>query len=193
MLPREYSLLNDFLYNAIFIPQGLPPPPKNIIMNDELQVYIKNFGKQKDDMALVAEINNKIIGSVWTRIMNDYGHIDNDTPSLAISLYKEYRGYGIGTALMQNMLSLLKQYGYKRVSLSVQKVNYAVKMYKNLGFIIVGENQEEYIMTYNFVMGWLYLVFFIKEIALLLKANTQPLYYTEKSNETTVAFSMSAK
>ena len=51
------------------------------------------------------------------------------------------------------MLSLLKQYGYKRVSLSVQKVNYAVKMYKNLGFIIVGENQEEYIMTYNFVMG----------------------------------------
>lgn len=85
--------------------------------------------------------------------MNDYGHIDNDTPSLAISLYKEYRGYGIGTALMQNMLSLLKQYGYKRVSLSVQKVNYAVKMYKNLGFIIVGENQEEYIMTYNFVMG----------------------------------------
>lgn len=153
MLPREYSLLNDFFYNAIFIPQGLPPPPKNIIMNDELQVYIKNFGKQKDDMALVAEINNKIIGSVWTRIMNDYGHIDNDTPSLAISLYKEYRGYGIGTALMQNMLSLLKQYGYKRVSLSVQKVNYAVKMYKNLGFIIVGENQEEYIMTYNFVMG----------------------------------------
>lgn len=153
MLPSEYSLLNDFLYNAIFIPQGLTQPPKNIIMNDELQVYIKNFGKQKDDMALVAEVNNKIIGSVWTRIMNDYGHIDNDTPSLAISLYKEYRGYGIGTALMQNMLSLLKQHGYKRVSLSVQKVNYAVKIYKNLGFIIVGENQEEYIMTYNFVMG----------------------------------------
>lgn len=193
MLPSEYSLLNDFLYNAIFIPQGLTQPPKNIIMNDELQVYIKNFGKQKDDMALVAEVNNKIIGSVWTRIMNDYGHIDNDTPSLAISLYKEYRGYGIGTALMQNMLSLLKQHGYKRVSLSVQKVNYAVKIYKNLGFIIVGENQEEYIMTYNFVMGWLYLVLFIKEIVLLLKANTQPLYYTEKSNETSVAFSMPAK
>ena len=193
MLPSEYSLLNDFLYNAIFIPQGLTQPPKNIIMNDELQVYIKNFGKQKDDIALVAEVNNKIIGSVWTRIMNDYGHIDNDTPSLAISLYKEYRGYGIGTALMQNMLSLLKQHGYKRVSLSVQKVNYAVKIYKNLGFIIVGENQEEYIMTYNFVMGWLYLVLFIKEIVLLLKANTQPLYYTEKSNETSVAFSMPAK
>lgn len=32
------------------------------------------------------------IGAVWTRIMDDYGHVDDDTPSFAISLYKEYRG-----------------------------------------------------------------------------------------------------
>ena len=39
---------------------------------------------------------------------------------------------------------------HKRASLAVQKANYAVKMYKNLGFDIVGENEEEYIMIYNF-------------------------------------------
>ena len=32
--------------------------------------------------------------------MNDYGHVDDDTPSFAISLYKEYRRNGIGTQLM---------------------------------------------------------------------------------------------
>ena len=147
MQPNEYFLLNDFLYNAIFIPQGVTPPPKNIIKQEELQVYVKDFGKQKDDVALVAEIDGKIIGAVWARIMNDYGHIDNDTPSLAISIYKNYRGYGIGTSLMQNMISLLKYRGYKRVSLAVQKENYAVKMYKRVGFIIVDENSEEYIMA----------------------------------------------
>ncbi len=147
MQPYEYFLLNDFLYNAIFIPQGVTPPPKNIIEQEELQVYVKDFGKQKDDIALVAEIDGKIIGAVWARIMNDYGHIDNDTPSLAISIYKNYRGYGIGTSLMQNMISLLKYRGYKRVSLAVQKENYAVKMYKRIGFIIVEENSEEYIMV----------------------------------------------
>ncbi len=147
MQPNEYFLLNDFLYNAIFIPQGVTPPPKNIIEQEELQVYVKDFGKQKDDVALVAEIDGKIIGAVWARIMNDYGHIDNDTPSLAISIYKNYRGYGIGTSLMQNMISLLKYRGYKRVSLAVQKENYAVKMYKRIGFIIVEENSEEYIMV----------------------------------------------
>ncbi|MCI8421122.1 MAG: GNAT family N-acetyltransferase [Clostridia bacterium] len=147
MQPNEYFLLNDFLYNAIFIPQGVTPPPKNIIEQEELQVYVKDFGKQKDDVALVAEIDGKIIGAVWARIMNDYGHIDNDTPSLAISIYKNYRGYGIGTSLMRNMISLLKYRGYKRVSLAVQKENYAVKMYKRIGFIIVEENSEEYIMV----------------------------------------------
>ncbi|MDE5549506.1 MAG: GNAT family N-acetyltransferase [Clostridia bacterium] len=147
MQSSEYTLLDDFLYNAIFIPQGATPPPKSIIENDELQVYVKDFGKQKDDMALVAEVDGKIVGAVWARIMNDYGHIDDDTPSLAISLYKEFRGYGIGTDLMRNMLSLLKQRGYRRVSLAVQKSNYAVKMYKKVGFVIVDENQEEYIMA----------------------------------------------
>ncbi len=147
MQASEYYLLNDFLYNAIFIPQGATPPQRSIIDNAELQVYVKDFGKQKDDMALAAEVNGKIIGAVWTRIMDDYGHIDNDTPSLAISLYGKYRGYGIGTDLMRNMLRQLKARGYKCASLAVQKANYAVKMYKKVGFVIVDENSEEYIMT----------------------------------------------
>ena len=57
--------------------------------------------------------------------MNDYGHIDDETPSLAISLYKEYGSFGIGTAMMKEILTLLKSHGYSRVSLSVQKANYA--------------------------------------------------------------------
>ena len=48
--------------------------------------------------------------------MNDYGHIDNATPSIAVSLYKDYRGLGIGTALMKEMLRILKDRGYKQAS-----------------------------------------------------------------------------
>ena len=149
MQPSEYTLLENFLYNAIFIPQGVTPPPRDIIYKDELQVYIKDFGKQKDDKALVAEVNGKVIGAVWSRIMNDYGHLDDETPSLAISLYEEYRGYGMGTALMERMIKLLKTEGYRRVSLSVQKGNYAVKLYKKVGFAVVDENAEEYLMAFD--------------------------------------------
>ena len=96
---------------------------------------------------MVAEANNEVVGAVWVRIMNDYGYIDEETPSLAISLLKEYRNYGIGTDLMEQMLNKMKMQGYKQVSLSVQKMNYAVHMYLKAGFEIVDENDEEYIMV----------------------------------------------
>ncbi len=143
---EEYLLLDHFLYEAIFIPEGVEPPPKTIITSPELQVYVEHFGESKDDWGLMAEVDGKVAGAVWVRIMNDYGHIDNETPSLAISLYKEYRGLGIGTAMMKEMLNLLKSHGYSQVSLSVQKANYATKMYQTVGFEIVRENEEEYLM-----------------------------------------------
>jgi len=79
--------------------------------------------------------------------MNDYGHVDDDTPSFAISLFKEYRGQGIGTGMMKEMLALLKEKGYVRASLAVQKANYAVRMYETVGFKTVNENDEEFIMV----------------------------------------------
>lgn len=147
MKPTEYSLLNDFLYEAIFVPEGAEAPPKSIINSPELQVYVADFGAQKHDKALLAEVDGQAVGAVWVRIMNDYGHIDDETPSFAISLYKEYRRLGIGTALMQKMFDILKNAGYEKVSLSVQKANYAAKMYLKLGFEIVNDKEEEYIMA----------------------------------------------
>lgn len=145
----EYFLLEEFLYQAIFIPDGVQPPPKSIIQNEDLQIYIRDFGMFPDDKCLVAEIESKVVGAVWVRIMNDYGHVDNHTPSLAISVCKEYRNLGIGTELLEQMLVMLKNAGYEQVSLSVQKANYAVKMYLHTGFEIIRENEEEFIMMHH--------------------------------------------
>ena len=146
MQPAEYPLLENFLYEAIFIPNGVEPPAKSIINRPELQVYISEFGTSEHDVCLVADIDGEVVGAVWVRIMNDYGHIDDQTPSFAISVYKEYRGKGIGTALMKEMLAILKKRGYAQASLSVQKANFAAEMYRTLGFKVVDETEEEYIM-----------------------------------------------
>lgn len=142
----EHKILDTFLYEAIFIPEGVPAPSKDIINKPDLQVYVKDFGENKGDLCLVAQVADEIVGAVWVRIMNDYGHVDNETPSFAISLFPEYRNHGIGTALMKSMIDLLKTEKYKQASLAVQKTNYAVNMYKNVGFEITDENEEEYIM-----------------------------------------------
>lgn len=143
---EEYPILDEFLYEAIFIPDGAEAPPKSIIRQPELQVYVSDFGK-KDDCCLVAEVDGVIVGAVWTRIMDDYGHIDDNTPSFTIALYKDFRGQGIGTALMEEMLALLRERGYQKASLSVQKENYAYRLYLKVRFTVVEENEEEYIMV----------------------------------------------
>lgn len=143
----ETGLLKDFLYEAIFVPEGVEAPDRSIIERPELALYYKDFGTGPADNCIVAEADGKVVGAVWTRIMKDYGFVDDETPSFAISLYKEYRGKGIGTMMMRQMLQLLKTQGYKKASLAVQKENYAVKMYEKAGFKTVKENDEEYIMV----------------------------------------------
>lgn len=145
----ELPMLKEFLYHAIFIPEGADFPPRSILENDDLRVYIDKFGSKPDDKCYVAVTDGKTIGAVWVRIMEDYGHIDNETPSFAISVLREYRKQGIGTALMKTMLQFLKDNHYKQASLAVQKANYAVKMYQKAGFRTVRETDEEYIMVCN--------------------------------------------
>ena len=90
---KEVDLLKDFLYEAIFIPEGAEPPARNIVERPELRLYYDGFGNGPADHCLLAEADGRIIGVAWTRIMNDYGHIDDETPSFAISLFSDYGLY----------------------------------------------------------------------------------------------------
>lgn len=146
---EEYPLLEDFLYDAIYLPEGTAPLPKEIIRQPELAIYMEDFGRP-GDFCLAAEADGQVVGAVWTRILagetKGYGNIDEHTPEFAISVKKEFRRRGIGRKLMWEMLVLLKEQGYKRTSLSVNKENYAFSMYRKLGFRVVEEQEEDYRM-----------------------------------------------
>ncbi len=146
---EEHDLLREFLYHDIYLPEGVEPPPRSVVDLPELQVYVTDFGTQPGDHCLVAEVERKVIGAAWCRIMEDYGHIDNDTPSLAISLLPEYRGQGTGTQLLNALLLLLRENGYQRASLSVQKENPALRLYQRAGFRILAEKGTEYLMLWD--------------------------------------------
>ena len=100
---EEIPLLEEFLYQAIFIPQGLAPLSRSILKEPDLEMYIKDFGKQPDDWALAAEVDG--------------------------------------------LLDLLKAKGYPSVSLSVSKDNPAVRFYQRLGFVMVEEREDDYLMV----------------------------------------------
>ena len=146
----DYHLLKEFIYWAIFTPQGSKLPERNIINNPDVFIYIDNFG-QKNDCGVIAEIDGKAVGAAWTRIIPAYGHIDDETPELAISVLPKYRSQGVGESLMKKLLNLLRERGYKRTSLAVQKENPAVKFYHRLGYETISQNDEEFLMIKNLV------------------------------------------
>ena len=143
---EEIPLLEEFLYQAIFIPQGLESLPRSSLKEPELEMYIKDFGQQPDDWALAAEVDGQLVGAVWVRNMKDYGYFDDQTPSLSISFLPDFRRQGLGQQLMTAMLDLLKAKGYPSVSLSVSKDNPAARFYQRLGFVTVEEREDDYLM-----------------------------------------------
>lgn len=139
----DYVCLNEFLYQAIFVPKGSPAPPRKIAEKPKINIYIKDFGSLPGDLGLVAEQNGMVIGAAWTRIIDAYGHIDDETPELAVAILPEFRGRGIGTKLMKRLFELMRENGYAQTSLSVDMDNPAVNFYKRLGYEIVDRKSDE--------------------------------------------------
>ena len=68
---EEYGLLREFLYQAIYLPEGIRPPPRSVVDLPELQVYFTGFGTRPGDHCLVAETEGTVVGAAWSRIMSD--------------------------------------------------------------------------------------------------------------------------
>jgi len=153
MQPEELGKLEDMLYEAIYQPDENNLIPRTVLEIPEVNAYIKEFGTQKDDYCLVADCDGRIVGAVWVRVISKtikgYGYIDNETPEFAISLFKEYRNQGLGTRLMSAMIEHLRKRGYKQTSLNVKKENYAIKLYEKMGFEVISEDEEDYLMLLN--------------------------------------------
>lgn len=149
----EFGILEDMLYQAIYQPDKKNLIPRSVLNIPEVDTYIRDFGKEKADYCLVADFEGEIIGAVWGRIISGdikgYGYVDDHTPEFAISLLEEYRNQGVGSRLMTVMIEHLHKSGYNQASLNVKKENYAVKLYRKMGFEIAKEDEEDYLMILN--------------------------------------------
>ncbi|AAL80391.1 ribosomal-protein-alanine N-acetyltransferase [Pyrococcus furiosus DSM 3638] len=91
------------------------------------------FLEANPDTFLVAEYNGKIVGYVMGYLRPDMeGHI------MSIAVHPDYRGNGIGKALMIAVIKKLFEKGARWIGLEVRVSNYrAINLYKKLGFKIV--------------------------------------------------------
>ena len=90
--------------------------------------------------AKVAELENKIVGYICIRQVNDECHL------LDLAIHPDHRGKGIATALFNNIMEALKPGKCRTFFLEVRTSNEAArKMYEKFGFNIVGIRKKYYI------------------------------------------------
>lgn len=147
---NEIGFLGEMLYEAIFVENGKPKLPKSIIEEPSLAKYIANFGSNKSDLCLVAVENGELIGACWGRLFDEknkgYGFLDSETPELSIAIKEQFRNSGIGTELIEEIAEKYRELKVKSISLSVDKKNSAIGLYKRIGFKVKIETEKSVVM-----------------------------------------------
>ncbi|MFM7600324.1 MAG: GNAT family N-acetyltransferase [Pseudanabaena sp.] len=98
--------------------------------------YVDGWGKL-GDMGFVALEGEKAIASVWLRLGSEddrgLGYIAPNIPELAMAVLPEYRGNGVGTTLLKQVLRSAEGL-FPAICLSVRSDNPVVNLYQRLGF-----------------------------------------------------------
>lgn len=117
---------------------------------DDFWTYhiLKEELENQNSSYLVAKIDNEIVGFAGIKIILDEADIMN------IVTKKTYRNQGIGTLLLENLISLSKKLNLKTLSLEVSEENLpAIHLYRKFGFEYLGvrknyyQDKNGYIMT----------------------------------------------
>ena len=138
--PATFSdepFLWEMLYQSLHV-EGQEPFPRDVVTRPEIARYVKDWGRDGDlGFIAVDARSDESIGAVWCRLSSEddrgFAYLDEETPELGIALWPEYRGQGIGTALLQKLLEAAKKL-YPAIALSVSPGNPSIRLYERLGF-----------------------------------------------------------
>lgn len=111
--------------------------------SDEINHYFLNF-PSGDDFGLADFEANTVRAVAWLVFLPadspGYGFVDTDTPELSITTFDGFRGDGVGTELLVELIASARARGLRTMSLSVEDGNRARHLYERMGFTVVGRN-----------------------------------------------------
>lgn len=144
----DLSFLREMIYESAFVPEGKNPFPRTILDNPSVSKFWVGWGGQLGDIGFIAEIERQPVGAVWLRLFDgdkkSYG--DQKTPELGIAILSEFRGRGVGNALMHELEMQARTYGYQKLSLSVDPRNPAWRLYEKRAYVHVGWDDTYWVM-----------------------------------------------
>lgn len=136
--PEDLPAIRTALAHAIdWRGHGGWESPEALIEQTGHTFLLAEWGREGDG-AVVAEVGGRAVGAAWRRYWTDashsYGYVDAVTPEIGVGVDPGFRRRGIGTSLMTGLLAQAARQGVQSVSLSVERYNPAVLLYRRLGF-----------------------------------------------------------
>ena len=134
------------LFEAVaWDPQRELPPFELTIEHPELARYHREWGRA-GDLGVVAERGDEVVGVALARLFteDDHGHgyVDDATPELAVAVAGAARGSGLGTRLLNELAAAARDAGIRRLSLSVDSENPALRLYERLGYRELARDED---------------------------------------------------
>jgi len=113
--------------------------PEEITLSiEQEQAFIRAKKNSENELLLIAETEGRHIGNCSLMSMGGYRRYSHRC-DIAIALYQEYCGLGIGKAMLETVLELAEKAGYEQAELEVIADNKsAIALYEKLGFKIYG-------------------------------------------------------
>ena len=112
-----------------------------ILARPDFADYVDHWLRD-DDIGVVAEDEHgELVGAAWCRHFPEhdpgYGFIDSSIPEVTIGVAAPVRGHGVGSELLTELATVASRRGVKALSLSVEKANPAIRLYRKQGYIVV--------------------------------------------------------
>lgn len=117
----------------------------NIKDNLNITSYFNERINANDNIVLVAQLDNEIVGYIYSIIDSD-NKVTKNIEAKIDSLYvnSEYRNKNIGTKLIEEMITILKEKNVKYIFIENLKENDTAKyLYEKLGFKIFREDRRK--------------------------------------------------
>lgn len=116
--------------------------------------YLEKLGLPTDEDTTLKYVKNHFAASNILYIYNKpiglfkYYEDEKAVHLVEVEIMPQYQGKRIGESLLKTLQAQAKL-GSKSINLSVLKSNPAKKLYERLGFNVISQNENEFIMQYN--------------------------------------------
>lgn len=135
------AFLADMVVEAANWRPGARRPKHELIAASEHSRYVSGW-MRPGDAGFVAEASPaEPIGAAWYRMLPrtepGFGYVGTGVPELIIGVRPIWRAHGVGRALLQRLCEHARSEGFGRISLSVERGNFAATLYRSEGFAIV--------------------------------------------------------